>query len=71
MGDPFTRAGGDIMSTAKQQTKPLGLFRGKPTPRLYDAVIEAMRVRHHSRRTEQAMKILSPIFRAWSQSYKN
>ena len=26
------------MATANQQTEPLGLFSGKPTPRLYDAV---------------------------------
>ena len=42
------------MVTASRQSEPLGLFPGKPTPRLYDAVIEAMRVRHYSRRTEQA-----------------
>ena len=42
------------MANAKQQTGPLGLFSAKPTPRLYDATIEAMRVRHYSRRTEQA-----------------
>ena len=34
--------------------QPLGLFPGKPTPRLYDALIEAFRVRHYSRRTEKA-----------------
>lgn len=25
---------------------PLGLFRGQPTPRLYDRVIEILRTRH-------------------------
>ena len=42
------------MATASRPCELLGLFSGKPTPRLYDAVIEAMRVRHYSRRTEQA-----------------
>ena len=28
----------------------LGLFPGKPTPRIYDRVVEALRTRHHSRR---------------------
>jgi site-specific recombinase XerD len=32
----------------------LGLFPGKPTPRLYDRVVEALRTRHYSRRTEEA-----------------
>jgi site-specific recombinase XerC len=33
---------------------PLGLFPGQPTPRLYDRVVEVLRTRHYSRRTEQA-----------------
>jgi len=33
---------------------PMGLFPGQPTPRLYDRVVEALRTRHYSRRTEQA-----------------
>jgi integrase len=33
---------------------PLGLFPGEPTPRLYDRVVEVLRTRHYSRRTEQA-----------------
>ena len=33
---------------------PLGLFLGQPTPRLYDCVVEALRSRHYSRRTEEA-----------------
>jgi site-specific recombinase XerD len=36
------------------ESEPLGLFPGKPTPRLYDVLIEAFRVRHYSRRTEKA-----------------
>jgi site-specific recombinase XerC len=32
----------------------LGLFPGEPTPRLYDRVVEVLRTRHCSRRTEQA-----------------
>jgi len=33
---------------------PLGLFPGRPAPRLYDRVVEALRSRHYSRRTEEA-----------------
>jgi hypothetical protein len=32
----------------------LGLFLGEPNPRLYDRVVEVLRTRHYSRRTEQA-----------------
>ena len=43
------------MTTAIQQhDSPLGLFPGKPTPRLYDRLVEVLRVRHYSRRTEEA-----------------
>ncbi len=40
------------MPTASQRTKPLGLFQGKLTPRLYDHLIGVLPVRHYSRRTE-------------------
>ena len=33
---------------------PLGMFPGQPAPRLYDRVVEALRARQYSRRTEQA-----------------
>ena len=33
---------------------PLGLFPGQPAPRLYDRVVEVLRARHYSRRTETA-----------------
>ena len=33
---------------------PLGVYPGKEQPRLYDRVIETFRVRHYSRRSEQA-----------------
>jgi len=33
---------------------PLGLFPDTPAPRLYDRIIEVLRVRHYSRRTEEA-----------------
>ena len=33
---------------------PLGLFPDKSAPRLYDRIVEVLRVRHHSRRTEEA-----------------
>jgi len=43
------------MSTAAQQRRtPLGLFADKPAPRLYDRIVEVLRVRHYSRRTEDA-----------------
>lgn len=34
--------------------QPLGLFPDSPTPRLYDRIIDALRVHHDSRRTEEA-----------------
>ena len=37
-----------------RSVSPLGLFLGQPRPRLYDAMVEAFRVRHYSRRTEEA-----------------
>ena len=42
------------MLTARQRPKPLGLFQGEATPRLYDHLIGVLRVRHYSRRTEEA-----------------
>ncbi len=39
-------------SSASRQS-PLGLFPAQPTPRLYDRVVEVLRTRHYSRRTEQ------------------
>jgi len=35
-------------------SRPLGLFPGQPAPRLYDHMVEALRTRHYSRRTEEA-----------------
>lgn len=43
------------MTTSSEQCRsPLGLFPDKPTPRLYDHMVEVFRVRHYSRRTEEA-----------------
>ncbi len=43
------------MTTATEQHRtPLGLFADKPVPRLYDRIVEVLRVRHYSRRTEEA-----------------
>ncbi len=42
------------MRQATQVRSPLGLFPGRATPRLYDCVVQALRVRRYSRRTEQA-----------------
>ena len=40
-------------STAPHRS-PLGLFPGQSAPRLYDRVVEVLRTRHYSRRTEEA-----------------
>lgn len=43
------------MSPAGQQIRsPLGLFPRRASPRLYDSIVQALRVRHYSRRTEEA-----------------
>jgi len=43
------------MSTATGQRRlPLGWFPDRPVPRLYDRIIEVLRVRHYARRTEEA-----------------
>lgn len=43
------------MSTPiRQRRPPLGLFPDKPAPRLYDRIVEVLRARHYSRRTEEA-----------------
>lgn len=43
------------MTTAAQQRRsPLGLFPDEPVPRLYDRIVEVLRVRQYSRRTEEA-----------------
>lgn len=41
-------------STLVERGSPLGCFPGQPTPRLYDRVVEVLRARHYSRRTEEA-----------------
>ncbi len=40
-------------STANRRS-PLGLFPDQPIPRLYDRMVEVLRTRHYSRRTEEA-----------------
>ena len=42
------------MSARDKTRTPLGLFEGRSTPRLYDATVNVLRVRHYSRRTEDA-----------------
>ena len=37
------------MPTQNQTQTPLGLFDGRPTPRLYDATVNILRVHHYSR----------------------
>ena len=36
------------------QAAPLGLFPGRPKPRLYDSIIEVLRGHHYNLRTERA-----------------
>ncbi|EAQ82326.1 Integron integrase [Blastopirellula marina DSM 3645] len=43
-----------MAATIQQRRSPLGLFPDKPTPRLYDRIIEVLRVRRYSLRTEAA-----------------
>ena len=43
-----------LSNSAANRRSPLGLFPGKPAPRLYHCVVEALRTRHYSRRTEEA-----------------
>ncbi len=42
------------MQTASKPAEPLGLFSGKPRPRLYDRAIEVLRIHHYSLQTERA-----------------
>lgn len=42
------------MTATEQHRTPLGLFADKPVPRLYDRIVEVLRVRHYSLRTEEA-----------------
>jgi len=43
---------GVMNNSSTDRRSPLGLFPGEPTPRLYDLVVEVLRPRHYSRRTE-------------------
>ncbi|MFZ5832826.1 MAG: phage integrase N-terminal SAM-like domain-containing protein [Planctomycetota bacterium] len=43
-----------MAAVAQQRRSPLGLFPDKPARRLYDGIVEVLRVRHDSRRTEKA-----------------
>ena len=40
-------------NSVADRRSPLGLFPGQPAPRLYDRVVEVLRTRHYSRRTEE------------------
>ncbi len=42
------------MRLTTQVRSPLGSFPGRATARLYDSLVQALRVRHYSRRTEEA-----------------
>ncbi len=41
-------------AVAQRRRPPLGFFPGQAAPRLYDRIIEVLRGRHYSRRTEEA-----------------
>ena len=41
-------------NSVADRRSPLGLFLGQPAPRLYDGVVEVLRTRHYSRRTQRA-----------------
>jgi len=43
------------MRAGSERVGPLGLFPGKPPPRLQDSLIEAVRVRHCRRRTVEEL----------------
>lgn len=43
-----------MTATTQHGRPPLGLYPDKPEPRLYDRILEVLRVRHYSRRTEDA-----------------
>jgi site-specific recombinase XerD len=43
-----------MTTVIRQRRSPLGLFPDKPVPRLYDQIVAELRVRHYSRRTEEA-----------------
>jgi hypothetical protein len=43
-----------MAQTVDVRPAPLRLFTDRPSPRLYDRVVEVLRVWHHRRRTEEA-----------------
>ncbi|MCA9076255.1 MAG: integron integrase [Planctomycetaceae bacterium] len=43
-----------VNTATETRRGPLGLFPNQATPRLYDRIVETLRVRHYSRRTEEA-----------------
>ena len=43
-----------MAQTVDVRPAPLRLFADRPSPRLYDRVVEVLRVRHYNRRTEEA-----------------
>jgi len=47
-------APGVMSNPTGNRRSPLGLFSGQPTARLHDCVVEALRTRRYSRRTEEA-----------------
>ena len=42
------------MTGIRQRRSPLRLFPNMPTLRLYDGIVELLRVRYYGRRTEEA-----------------
>jgi integron integrase len=43
-----------VTTTPQIRRDPLGFFPGQSSPRLYDRIVGVLRVRHYSRRTEEA-----------------
>jgi len=43
-----------MAALTERRPPPLGFFPGQAAPRLYDRIVEVLRVRHYSRRTEEA-----------------
>ena len=43
-----------MTTTTRHRRPPLGFFPGQAAPRLYDRIVQVLRVRHYSRRTEEA-----------------
>ena len=48
-----------MTTSSEQRRSPLGLFPDKPAPRLYDRMVEVLRVRHYARRPKRLPVVLT------------